>query len=323
MLSRIAEYHYWMGRYIERAESNARVVADFYQTQLDHYVNGNWGMVLEVTGELENYQRSSSDLGCTQVEHYLTFNPQNPNSILSCLTQARENARGIRDQISSELWVALNRLYLEVRETHWEGMGDAQAVSFYERIKDQAQLLDGLVHGTLLRGVGWHFIRLGRFLERAFQVARVLRVRYHHLQTKPVGMLQTQEWNSLLRSVSCFEMYLKLYRATLVPENVVELLVLHPDSPRSVRFAVAAVQADLAALARPKELGYGNEAQRFAGRLQANLSYTTSQEIGVQGVVDYLQEVETQLNQIGEQIHHIYFSYPLSQSQRQSQSMQS
>jgi len=325
MLSRIAEYHYWMGRYLERAENNARVVADFYQTQLDHYTNGTDGraMVLEITGERATSDRQFTHIDSAQVENYLTLNTANPNSILSCLTQARENARGIRDQISSELWLALNRLYLEVRQTHWEGMGDAQAVSFYERIKDQAQLLDGVMHGTLLRGVGWHFIRLGRFLERAIQVARILRVRYGLLANDPPSGLLTsrsaQEWYSLLRSVSCFEMYLKLYRATLVPADVVELLVLHPASPRSVRFAVEAVETALTALVQPNQLGYGNEAARLAARLHATLCYTTSEEISTQGVVAYLADVEAALNQIGNQIHRIYFSYPILQPQTQRQ----
>ncbi|WP_218081900.1 alpha-E domain-containing protein [Anthocerotibacter panamensis] len=329
MLSRIAEYHYWMGRYIERAENNARVVGDFYQTQLDNYTDGNlgWGMVLEITGERANYQKQFSAVHAAEVENYLTFNPTNPNSILSCLTQARENARGIRDQISSELWLALNRLYLEIRETRWEGMGDAQAVNFYERIKEQSQLIDGLAHSTILRGTGWHFIRLGRFLERAIQVSRILGVRYAYLQTttSPETNLltsqQAQQWYSLLRSVSCFEVYLKLYRATLVPQHVVELLVLHPDAPRSVRFAVNKVHSTLAALVQQPSPGYRHEAQRLAGRLDATLAFTTSGEIDQQGVVPYLRKVEAALNQIGEHIHHIYFKYPAPQGHLQTQTL--
>ncbi len=310
MLSRIAEYHYWMGRYIERSENSARMVEDYYQTQLENYsARQGWGMVLEATGE----GWSNLNMGPEEIENYITFNTNNPNSILSCIIQARENARGIRDQISSELWLALNRLYLEIREVRWEGMGDSQAVIFYERIKEQSQTLDGLVNSTLLRGTGWRFVRLGRYLERALQVLRILRVRYGYLQQDSDTLLtseQAQQWYSLLRSVSCFEMYLKLYRATLVPHQVVELLVLHPESPRSVRFAVELVHQTLAALVPPSPLGHGNEAQRLAGRLHATLAYTTTQEITSLGVVDYLQQLETAVSNISAQIHHIYFNYP-------------
>jgi len=329
MLSRIAEYHYWMGRYIERAENNARVVGDFYQTQLDNAADGSpWRVVLEITGELETYNQQFTSIEAAQVENYLTFNSYNPNSILSCLTQARENARGIRDQISSELWLAINRLYLEIREVRWEGMGDAQAVEFYERIKERAQLVDGVVHSTLLRGVGWHFVRLGKFLERALQVTRILGIRYHYLQqaqdpqSKLLSSQQSQQWYSLLRSVSCFELYLKLYRATLAPLNVVELLVLHPDSPRSVRFAVDSVHNSLSALVKTQpndSYGHSNEAQRLAGRLHSTLAYTTTEEIAQRGVVRYLRDIESQLEVIGTHIHHLYFNYPVPMRQMQVQ----
>lgn len=127
MLSRIAEYHYWLGRYIERAENTARVVADYYQTLLDigeqaNHASQRWEMVLEVVGEMDAYQERYPAVQPAQVEQFVTFDRTNPSSILSCVTQARENARGIRDQISSELWLALNRLYLELRGARWEGM---------------------------------------------------------------------------------------------------------------------------------------------------------------------------------------------------------
>lgn len=329
MLSRIAEYHYWLGRYIERAENNARVVGDFYQTQLDNSAaESPWRVVLEMTGELDTYNRQFDAIEAARVENYLTFNTINPNSILSCLTRARENARGIRDQISSELWLALNRLYLEMREVRWEGMGDAQAVDFYERIKERAQLVDGVVHSTMLRGVGWHFVRLGKFLERALQVTRVLGTRYYYLEqaqdpsTTLLSSQQAQQWYSLLRSVSCFEQYLKLYRATLAPLSVVELLVLHPDSPRSVRFAVASVHDTLTALVQSRPLVHHSEAQRLVGRLNSTLAYTTTDEIAQRGVVLYLRDIEAQLNLIGQHIHHLYFNYPAPQSQQQVQIMQ-
>lgn len=323
MLSRIAECHYWLGRYIERAENTARVVADYYQTLLDigqeadpDLSGRRWAMILEISGELESYARRYDAVHPALVEQFVTFDRGNQSSILSCVIQARENARGIRDQISSEVWLSLNRLYLDLRGARWEGDGDTEAITFYEKVKEQSQLVDSLVNSTLLHGEGWLFLRLGRFLERAAQIARILQVRYRFIdphQAQPERPIEIQQWLSLLRSVSGFEIYCKLYRATIAPLSIVELLVLNPLFPRSLRFALHEIDGLLSRLAVSSPGTYTHEAGRLAGRLHAELVYSTLGEIAHQGIVPFLVVKEQEINSIGDQIHHFYFGYPIAE----------
>lgn len=317
MLSRITEYHYWLGRYIERAENTARIVADYYQTQLDTgkqdgAPSQRWAMILEVVGEMDAYQQRYSTVKPAEVEQFVTFDRTNPSSILSCVTQARENARGIRDQISSELWLTLNRMYLELRGAGWEGDVDAEALGFYEKVKEQSCLIDNLIDSTILHDAGWRFLRLGRNIERALQTARILQVRYHYINPQtplPERPIEVQRWLSLLRSVSGSEIYSKLYRATVAPRSVVELLVLHPHFPRSLRFAPTQLHNLLRLLSASRPESYTGEAERLSGRLASELVYSTLEEIERAGVVAYLLQKENELNAIGDHIHHCYFGY--------------
>jgi uncharacterized alpha-E superfamily protein len=331
MLSRIAEYHYWLGRYIERSENIARVVGDYYQTLLDigrgvdtEEASRRWEMILEISGEKESYQSRYDTIHPALVEQFLAFDRSNPSSILSCITQARENARGIRDQISSEVWLALNRFYLELREAQWEGDADAEAISFYEKVKEQSQLIDSLANSTILHDTGWLFLRLGRFIERATQTARILQVRYRYIDPQsaiPERPTEVQQWLSLLRSVSGFEIYSKLYRATVAPMSIVQLLVLNPRFPRSLRFAASQVQEILRTLATSQPGFYKSEAERLVGILCAELIYGTLGEIEDAGVVPYLIQKEREIDAIGNYIHHFYFAYSLPGVTTQAQSM--
>ncbi|MBW4698519.1 MAG: alpha-E domain-containing protein [Aphanocapsa lilacina HA4352-LM1] len=330
MLSRIAEYHYWLGRYIERAENTARVVADYYQTLLDigeqaNHASQRWEMVLEVVGEMDAYQERYPAVQPAQVEQFVTFDRTNPSSILSCVTQARENARGIRDQISSELWLALNRLYLELRGARWEGDVDAEALGFYEKVKEQSGLIDSLIDSTILHDTGWRFLRLGRFFERALQTARILQVRYRLINPQSAlaeRPIEVQQWLSLLRSVSGSEIYSKLYRATVAPRSVAALLVLNPRFPRSLRFATSQVSNILGLLAASQPGSYTSEAERLSGRLANELVYSTLEEIERTGVVPYLLQKESELNLIGNHIHNYYFGYPVPTPMVQVQTLE-
>jgi uncharacterized alpha-E superfamily protein len=321
MLSRIAEYHYWLGRYIERAENTARVVADYYQTLLDIGQEADpaltayrWEMILEISGETDAYRTRYDAVHPALVEQFVTFDRTNRSSILCCVTQARENARGIRDQISSEVWLSLNRLYLDLREARWEGDADTEASGFYEKVKEQSQLIDSLVNSTILHDVGWFFLRLGRFIERSAQTARILQVRYRYINPTPGAPerpIEVQQWLSLLRSVSGSEIYSKLYRAAVTPASVVELLILNDRFPRSLRFALTEVHDILCRLSASQPNSYANEAVRLAGRLQAELVYSTLAEIERRGIVAFLIEKEREIHGIGDTIHHLYFGYPL------------
>jgi uncharacterized alpha-E superfamily protein len=317
MLSRIAEYHFWMGRYIERAENTARMVLDNYQTQLDAKEDETrWGLILDIFGEGEEYQkRYSEEIVAGKVEQFLTLDLTNRSSILSCITQARENARGIRDQISSEVWLTLNRLYLDLRQLQWEGLGDAKAIDFYEKVKEYSQLIHGLLHNTLLHGAGWNFIRAGRFIERAALVVRLLQIRYQAYNPEGIDRPNNlQEWYSVLRSVSAFEVYCKLHHATVTPRNVVDLLVFHPKFPRSLHYAASHLYRSLESIHKERlctSMGSAadDKALRLAGKLLSNLEYGSLDEVYEMGVVAYLKDFEQKLYPISNLINQQYFWY--------------
>jgi uncharacterized alpha-E superfamily protein len=316
MLSRIAEYHFWMGRYIERAENTARMVLDSYQTQLDAKENETrWGLILDIFGEGEEYQKLyAEEIIAGNVEQFLTLDRTNRSSILSCITQARENARGIRDQISSEVWLTLNQLYLDLRQLQWEGLGDTKAVDFYEKVKEQSQLIHGLLHNTSLHGSGWNFIRSGRFIERAGLVVRLLQIRYQAYNPEGIDRPNNiQQWFSVLRSVSAFEVYCKLHRATVTPRNVVDLLVFEPQFPRSLRYAISHLYRSLDAIHKDRFTNIKNptsdEALRLTGKILSSLEYGSLDEVYEMGVVAYLKDFEQKLDPISNLINQQYFGY--------------
>lgn len=311
MLSRIAEAHYWLGRYMERAENTARVVADHYQTLLDDPEQApNWDMVLAIAGVEAPYRDIYDDVTAAQVNHFVSFDFNNSSSILACIRQARECARGIRDQIASEIWIALNRCFLELSDPEWSQPTDDETVAstFYERVKEFSQLLDGLTNSTMLQESGWDFLKLGRHLERACQIARILKVRYTYLI--PQSLLSLQPWYSLLRSLSASEAYNKIYQARVAPEHIVEMLVLNSTFPRSLRYNSSQIMAILQNISQSSRDTYANEAERLAGRLYAELVYTRIDEID--SVIPYLERLETQLFVVGNEIHHHYFGYAIA-----------
>ncbi len=308
MLSRIAEAHYWLGRYMERAENTARVVADHYQTLLDDPEQApNWQMVLAVTGVEQSYRDRHDEITAAQVSHFVSFDFNNSSSILACIRQARECARGIRDQIASEIWITLNRCFLELSDPQWSLPTDDETVAstFYERVKEFSQLIDGLTNSTMLQELGWDFLKLGRHLERACQIARILKVRYTYLI--PQSLLSLQPWYSLLRSLSASEAYNKIYQARVDPSHIVEMLVLNPTFPRSLRYNGSQVLTILQNISQSSRDTYANEAERLAGRLYAELVYTRIGEI--EPVIPYLERLEDRLLAIGSEIHQHYFDY--------------
>lgn len=311
MLSRIAEAHYWLGRYMERAENTARVVADHYQTLLDDPEQApNWQMVLAITGVEQSYRDRYDEITAAQVSHFVSFDFNNSSSILACIRQARECARGIRDQIASEIWIALNRCFLELSDPQWSLPTDDETVAstFYERVKEFSQLIDGLTNSTMLQELGWDFLKLGRHLERACQIARILKVRYTYLI--PQSLLSLQPWYSLLRSLSASEAYNKIYQARVEPAHIVEMLVLHPTFPRSLRYNGSQVLTILQNISQSSRDTYANEAERLAGRLYAELVYTRIEEI--EPVIPYLEGLEDKLLMIGSEIHRHYFGYVIA-----------
>lgn len=274
MLSRTADHLFWMSRYIERAENLARLLDVTWQMSLVPQsldaANQNWNAVIALNSLEETYAKKYSTVNADNVLRFMVSDPDNFASIHSCLRLARENAHAVRGTITTEMWETLNSTWLEAREKSFEQISNAGVGEFFEWVKMRSSLSRGVTMGTLLQDEAYHFIRLGTLLERADNTARILDVKYHVLRPHgDEGATDFYQWGALLRSVSAFEVYRKVYRDVITPERVTELLILRDDMPRSLHFCMNGVVKNLDLVAN----SLSNETQRQAGLLHAQLHY--------------------------------------------------
>lgn len=314
MLSRVANSLYWMSRCLERAENVARIVDINLQLLLDlrnldtTKLAQHWVPILQATGDEEQFfqlYKKPSDKAATE---FLVFQTENPNSIVSSICQARENARMVRDQITVEIWEELNRLYWFVKTPQARQVWDESPTDFFQQIKGSSLLLIGLTYATLIRNEGWWFAQTGKFIERADKTSRILDVLSQSLPAKDAALTQTEafEWQALLRSCSASDAYKSLHGADLNPRLVVEFLMLNEDFPRSARFCVDELNQALRRISGVAEGRFCNEAEKLAGRLVAELQFSTVDEIFSAGLHEYLDIFQTKLNHIGTAMFNAY-----------------
>ncbi len=317
MLSRVANSLYWMSRYIERAENTARLVETNLELLLDfrsldeQRLTEQWLPIVQAAGDEEVFFKRHPQATGAAVTEFLVFQNDNPNSIVQCIRQARENGRTVRDQITVELWQELNRLYLFVRSDEARQVWMRSPGDFFAQIKASALQLTGIAYATLIQNEGWWFTQAGQFIERADKTSRILDVRYHDLPEfgLPTAVNQTValEWSAILRSCSAWDAYRSIYGADVHPKWVAEFLVLSEDFPRSVRFCAAQLNTALRRISGAAEGRFVNGAERHAGRLLAELQFSTIEEIFESGLHGYLDELQVKLNRIGEKLFDAYF----------------
>lgn len=309
MLSSKAEHVFWMARSMERAENTARMLDVTYRMSLLQHSKSRfdeWQAMLSISGLQAAYAAQYSELAPSSVLHFMALDANNPSSIFSCLFNARENARAVRGAITSEMWEALNHTWLEMRDIQSRGIPDDGISAFFDWIKERSHLSRGLTYGTLLQDDVFRFIRLGTFLERADNTARILDVKYHILLTSPAdvgGVVDYYQWSALLRSVSAFEAYRKTYRDLITPMRVAELLVLRADLPRSL----AACMNEVDRLVQEINGPHATELMRRCGLLQAELRFTTVEEIFEQGLHEYLSAFLVRISELGHLVNTTYF----------------
>jgi uncharacterized alpha-E superfamily protein len=316
MLSRVADSMFWMSRYIERAENIARFidVNAVLTMELGDAIHQQWGPLVAVTGDEEAFKkRYGNDTSRVNVMHFLTFDEDNPNSIVSCLSSARENARIVREYISTAMWGQLNQFYLMVHDE----------AEFYEEVRKGSQLAVGVTDGTLSHGEGWHFARLGRLLERADKTSRILDVRYFLLlpRLSDVGTpLDIVQWSALLRSASALNMYRATY-GRLQPNKIAEFLLLDPDFPRAVRHCCDGAEGSLRVITGTPMRTFRNSAEKKLGRLRSELDYTSIDDVLHEGFHEFIDRLQIRLNEVGEAIHESLLApHKLAPTQSQSQS---
>jgi uncharacterized alpha-E superfamily protein len=309
MLSRVADSVFWMSRYVERAENVARFIDVQHNLSLDlgEELGDQWGSLVYTTGDHELFFSGYGEASRDNVLKFLAFDEKNPNSILSCLTRARENARTAREIISSDMWEELNRFYLLVRDAVCEeSVGDYE---FFAQVKRASHLLIGATDATMSHGEAWHFARLGRLLERAEKTSRIVDVKYFILlpRASDVGSsLDVVQWSALLRSASALEMYRRIH-GRIMPSRVVDFLALDRSFPRSIRYCVCGAERSLHTVTGTPEGGFGNLAEQELGKLRSGLDFTSIDDIIAQGLHEFIDGIQSRLNRVGEAIFNCFF----------------
>lgn len=303
MLSRTADHLFWMSRYIERAENLARLLDVTWQMSLVpqslEAANQNWNAIIALNSLEESFAKKYSEVNADNVLRFMVSDPDNYASIYSCLRLARENAHAVRGTVTAEMWETLNSTWLEAREKSFEQIINAGVGEFFEWVKMRSSLSRGTTLGTLLQDEAFHFIRLGTLLERADNTARILDVKYHVLRPHgDEGATDFYQWGALLRSVSAFEVYRKVYRDVITPERVTELLILRSDMPRSLHFCMNGVVKNLDLIANR----HSDETQRQAGMLHAQLHYARVEDILAEGLHPWLTDFMDRIYLLGDGI---------------------
>lgn len=323
MLSREADSCFWIGRYVERAEATARMLDVHYHAALEG-VPGmlEWGSLLEIADCAKEFHAHYSTLDDRSALQFFLFDTQNPDSISSVMTYARENARSIREMVASEIWECLNMTYLELKEWDVDRVLSGTPHAFFTKIKNAAHLFHGITYRTQLLNETRDWLRVGTFLERADQTLRLLDVKYHDLLPatragKPEigglgvgGPADIHGWIAVLRSVSAFEMYRKTHLEGIHSAGIVDFLLLSPIFPASVRYSIGQVEEALRRVTGTSPSSPPScEPERLVGRLRAELNYARADEIIVGGLHEYLLSVQERCAQIGGSITSTYLSY--------------
>ncbi|PUE28161.1 hypothetical protein B9Z39_05165 [Limnohabitans sp. JirII-29] len=309
MLSRTADHLFWMSRYTERAENTARLLDVNYQTSLlpqsAAVAQMGWQGLLSISELLPAYEALYAEITPENVMAFMVKNEDNPSSIISCLKAARENARAVRGSLTTEVWETQNQTWLEMLRKIKEGEFERDPGQFFEWVKFRSHLSRGVTVGTMLMDEALHFMRLGTFLERADNTARLVDVKFHAVESDFFGAANAQDqeydfyhWSAILRSVSGFEIYRKVYRDVIQPERVAELLVLRADMPRSLHACLNEVVSNLAMVSSDSAI----ESRRRSGKLLAELQYGKIEEILANGLHAYLTQFLDRVNDIGASI---------------------
>ena len=345
MLSRTADHLFWMARYMERAENTARMLDVNYQMSLlpqsEEAAERGWRGLLSINEISGDFARRNRDVTPRTVIEYMVNDAANGSSIRSCLMAARENARAVRGTLTTEVWETQNQTWLEFQRLIDGGAFQRSPGEAFEWVKFRSHLSRGVTVGTMLQDEAFHFLRIGSFLERADNTARLLDVKFHSVaqdsfgsapgaigarmrigvswstqleaqgdgvQSQSQSQGQSQEsaggkdveydfyhWSAVLRSVSGFEVYRKVYRNVIRPERVADLLILRPDMPRSLAACMREVLLNLQFVANEQS----RDTLRLAGRLRADLQYGRIDEILATGLHAYLTQFLERVNALG------------------------
>jgi uncharacterized alpha-E superfamily protein len=299
-----------MARHIERAENTARMLDITYRMALLPYhvmEPGQswaepWSIPLITMGVATEYYSRHPELSAENVLDFLVCDRSNSSSIMTCIHAARESARAVRGAITSEMYEDLNATWLELRRKSIEEIHAAGVSAFFDWVKTRSHLFRGVTFGTMLRDEGYRFLRLGGFMERADNTARIVDVKYHTLLPSlddVGGAVDYYQWSAVLKSVSGFESYRRIYRDVITPVRVAELLILRDDMPRSLHACMNAIYEILRDLSDESS----REPERLAGEIHAQLHYGRTEQIFATGLHEYLMAFLDKIDTLGQEIN--------------------
>jgi uncharacterized alpha-E superfamily protein len=307
MLSRTADHLFWMARYTERAENTARMLDVNVQTsmlpQSEHENAKGWRALLGISELQQSFEEKYKSLEGREVIDFMVRDPGNSSSIVACLTAARENARAVRGTLTTEVWEIQNQTWLDMQRRLQSNLVETDPSKFFEWVKYRSHLSRGVTLGTMLRDEAIHFIKLGTFLERADNTARILDVKYHGGTADAgngEGMSQRDfyYWGAMLRSVSGFEIYRKVYRDVITPARIAELLILRGDMPRSLLACMDEVVENLHEVRNDVSA----DTERCAGRLRAELQFGKIEDILAEGLHGMLTRFLADIYDLGNRV---------------------
>jgi uncharacterized alpha-E superfamily protein len=340
MLSRVADAIYWASRYVERAENVARFIDVSLNLMLESsgQSDRDWASLVHTTGDQAVFEKKYGEATPESVTQFLTFDEEYSSSILSSVSRARENARSVRDVISREMWQELNEFYLMVVQAARPSVEPQDLIDFCGRVKRAGIYFEGVTNATLSRGEAYHFAQVGRMLERADKTSRILDVKYFLLQpeksrssqspaqsqsqsqsqSQPRSQSQSQSqngggtnadqggWTTLLNSASALQMYRQIWHVT-TPAAVSEFLLLDRNFPRSILRCVRRAQESLHSVTGTPLGSFEHESERLLGRLRSELDYANIEEIMGQGLHQYVDALQSQLNDVSGSIQKQFF----------------
>jgi len=311
MLSRVANSVYWMCRYVERAENVARFLSVNLHLLLDLSSEefSQWEPMIQVTGDHELFKKKFSENNKENVIQFMTFDKGYPNSILNCLKLARENARSIREVISSEMWEQLNRFYLDLKEAEDTSIAFDDPHKFFYSVKMAGHMFSGLLYSTMSHGEAWHFARMGLMLERADKTSRILDVKYFLLlpRIEYVGTpYDNIQWAAVLKSASALEMYRKRFHR-ITPRYVSNFLIFDDLFPRSIRYCVMKAEESMHRITGTPIGTVSTLAEKTIGRLKADLDYSDIEDVISMGMHEFLDDFQTKNNKVDDAIIKTFF----------------
>jgi len=322
LLSRVADSVYWMARYIERAENVARFIGVNLNLQIDLPLapSQQWQPLIETSGDAETFKERFGLATQARVIEWLAYDSQNLSSIVSCLRFARENARSVRETISSEMWTQVNSMYLQI-QTQRSLPEPERMLDAFREIRMGCHLFEGVTDATMSHNEAWHFMRLGRMLERADKTSRILDVKYFMLlpSIRDVGTPYDDiHWSAVLKSVSGFEMYRKKY-GRITPSDVVDFLVMDNEFPRAVRFCIKSASESLQSITGTPIGAFRYRSEQLMGQLRAELDFTSVETVLRSGLHEYLDRLQLKMNGIDEGLRDDFAVRTTSMTQTQSQ----